>query len=234
MLSIWKTVKILPLSLVLTIGTVADASAQLKEAFEGVGRATGAATRGGGGSVGPKGGITTWEDDPDEITIPAAKHVVARINYSLEGAGSLPELGDNHKKLSKPGEANDSYVIVSGQVDARGLKDAYDRSVRTLYVTFDPTKAGFPKQPEGCVLDTHAFPQNLGFQEGYRFYFIFRDTASKPECWRWFQSVGKVTLVLDGIRAKRGTEADPYEVLSAEPQTVSLGRLSALDLYWGE
>ncbi|WP_196138058.1 hypothetical protein [Aliikangiella sp. G2MR2-5] len=94
-----------------------------------------------------------------------------------------------------------SYVVVSGTVHGEGLITGTGRDGWTFHVTLD-TGDLLKNKPASCSFSKSIRPQTTPEQTGWKYQVlvIFLDTATKPECFEFFESIGKKPLKIRRAR----------------------------------
>ena len=115
-----------------------------------------------------------------------------------------------------PGYSDDvpcSYIVIEGTIS--GLPSSY------LYA-YPLIRDPFSNLPSGCSISRGSFGQNQDPSHPYYcYYIIFQDTATKRECWDYFNRVGSINLQITGIALKRNRSSQ-MERWIAVPSSVTV------------
>lgn len=119
-------------------------------------------------------------------------YVLDNVNFHPIGGGNIPGLGWNNKVTvgGYYNYQNNSYLIVSGTVHGAGLISGPGQDGWTFQVKLD--SSGITSNlPGGCGFSrpNHAQTDSNGTAWKYKLMIVFRDTATKPECFDYFKSL---------------------------------------------
>ncbi len=122
----------------------------------------------------------------------AGVYVMDDVDFHPTGGGAIPGLGFNNQvPVSNYYQYSDnSYVIVSGTVHGAGLISGPGQDDWTFVVKLDTTLITGGR-PAGCQFAAHRRSQTDAAASAwkYQIMIVFHDTASKPECYQYFQSL---------------------------------------------
>ncbi len=111
---------------------------------------------------------------------------------------------------------SDSYIVIEGTIS--GLPSSYDYALPNYFIYNI-----FPEIPSSCKITGFVVEQRRGRNNYYCYYFLFKDTATKRECWEYFKNLNTLTLRPSSITVKRSS-SEPPEHWTAQPssRTVTL------------
>ncbi len=119
-------------------------------------------------------------------------YVLDGVDFHPVGGGEIPGLGWNNKiPFSSYYEFHEnSYIIVTGAVHGDGLISGPGQDDWTFVVKLDMNDVIGPR-PAGCQFSVQNRPQTDSASTAwkYQLLIVFADTASKPECFQYFQSL---------------------------------------------
>lgn len=114
------------------------------------------------------------------------------VDFHPVGGGEINGLGWNNKVpvTSYYEYTDNSYVIISGTVHGDGLISGPGQDGWTFVVKFNRTDIIGPR-PAGCQFAAHNRAQTVssGSNWKYQLIIVFIDTATKPVCFEYFQSL---------------------------------------------
>jgi len=114
------------------------------------------------------------------------------VDFHPVGGGEIPNLGWNNKiPLTNYYQyPNHSFVIVTGTVHGAGLISGPGQDDWTFVVKLNTNEIITPR-PAGCRFSVGNRAQTASNSTAwkYQILIVFNDTATKPECFQYFQSL---------------------------------------------
>ncbi len=140
-------------------------------------------------------GSSKLQKEEDPASAPqgdSGVYVMDNIDFHPIGGGEIPGLGWNNKvQVSGYYQySNNSYVIVTGTVHGDGLISGPGQDGWTFVVKLNTTDIIGPR-PSGCQFADYRRAQTIksGTAWKYQQMIVFKDTASKPECFQYFKTL---------------------------------------------
>ena len=96
----------------------------------------------------------------------------------------------------------DSVIVINGKLDLGGREYVFAYPVfraGSLYGVMKACKKEYLMKPQYKATE----------KEGYSMFVVVRDTATEPDCWDQFRTLGAVDLSCDQIMVKTSDRSDP-------------------------
>jgi len=107
----------------------------------------------------------------------------------------------------------DSYIVVEGEI----------KNIPPPCLHAEPPVFENPfSPPEGCEIITYKWRPNQSGSH-YCYYWIFKRTATKEECWEYFRSLTSITLEVSYIELDMGQNKPEHRIPHPRSYTVNLG-----------
>ncbi len=125
----------------------------------------------------------------------AAQRDVVNADFTIVGAGgSIPSGIIENNDVAHSAE-KDSLIMISGWVHMGDMEygnvlPEFPNSIRAV----------FPDLPQTCTAFESRFNQHQSSRMRYKQFYHFKDTATKPECWRYFTSLDRLRLEIRKVR----------------------------------
>ncbi len=123
----------------------------------------------------------------------AGLYVLDNVDFNPVGGAKIPGLKWNNKIPMGTYYHYDqnSYLIISGTVHGEGLISGPGQDGWTFTVRLDDGDI-LSARPSQCVFSRSNKPQTTPAQTGWKYQvmIVFKDTATKPECFDYFKSLG--------------------------------------------
>jgi len=125
----------------------------------------------------------------------AAQRDVVNADFTIVGAdGSVPS-GIIENNDTAHSAANNSVIAISGWVHMGDMEygnvlPEFPSSIRAV----------FPDLPQTCVAFESSFNQHQSHRMRYKQFYHIKDTATKPECWRYFTGLDTLRLEIRKVR----------------------------------
>lgn len=154
------------------------------------------------------------------------KSSTGKIEITDVNFGAKKETRKNPSRLkTSPG---DSVLVITGYVNMT------DKNYITVRPLFPLASSVFSDAPTTCSIENSFFPQTQNGKEdvNYKYYFIFKETAKKPECWNYFSGLKNITIDFWQGHVKVVSPSEEGEHLTlddAGPRNLSAGALGPKD-----
>jgi hypothetical protein len=157
------------------------------------------------------------------------KYVLDDVEYTVEGAQPFTAAyAYNANKVSSQHD-DSSVIIVNGKVHALGIPGRDSPQMKFAIVGFRYDQTIFADLPATCEMNASPYPQTNIRNLKYKTVLIFKDTATKSACWRYFSSLKSINLEPTAVSEGAHHTYTRHALTDGAPRTLMLGPMQSRD-----
>lgn len=120
-------------------------------------------------------------------------------------------------------DPNDSVLVITGEIDMGSA------TYVSVHPVFPPPHLLFSDAPYGCDIRNNFWDQIRTYDTGYKYYYIFKDTANKTNCWNYFKNITTITANITQVEVAENSNWDKkkWPLSNPGPKTFTVTQVVA-------